>query len=62
MFPITGLMLLWAARHEDGQTTCREMGYWQALLIGGFQAVAILPGISRSGSTIVAGPGLWPPT
>lgn len=57
MFPVTGLMLLWAARHEAGQTTCRDLGYGKALLIGGLQAVAILPGISRSGSTIAAGLG-----
>jgi undecaprenyl-diphosphatase len=31
------------------------MGYWKALLIGCAQAIAIFPGISRSGSTISAG-------
>ncbi len=55
MFPVTGLMLLWSARLETGKTTCRELGYGGALLIGAFQAFAILPGISRSGATIVAG-------
>ncbi|MCX7021225.1 MAG: undecaprenyl-diphosphate phosphatase [bacterium] len=29
--------------------------WWRALLVGAAQAVAILPGISRSGATIVAG-------
>ncbi|MCG6157185.1 undecaprenyl-diphosphate phosphatase [Rubinisphaera margarita] len=29
--------------------------WWQALLVGCFQAVAIVPGISRSGSTIAGG-------
>jgi len=57
MFPITGLMLLWSARRDTGQTTCRELGYGRALLVGGLQAFAILPGISRSGATIVAGLG-----
>jgi undecaprenyl-diphosphatase len=57
MFPITGLMLLWSARRDTGQTTCRELGYGGALLVGGLQAFAILPGISRSGATIVAGLG-----
>ncbi|NQU23224.1 MAG: undecaprenyl-diphosphate phosphatase [Candidatus Nealsonbacteria bacterium] len=55
MFPITGIMLLWAARRKPGETDYLELGYGQALVIGVFQAVAILPGISRSGSTIVAG-------
>ena len=50
-------MLLWTARRETGQTACRELRYDQALLIGVFQAFAILPGISRSGATIVAGLG-----
>jgi len=57
MFPITAVMLWWADRHRAGTTTCRELGYGQALLIGVFQAFAILPGISRSGSTIAAGLG-----
>lgn len=55
MFPLTGLLLLLSARHEPGQTTCRELRYTDALLIGFAQAFAILPGISRSGTTIVAG-------
>ncbi|MDY0170212.1 MAG: undecaprenyl-diphosphate phosphatase [Thermoguttaceae bacterium] len=57
MFPVTGAMLLWAMRHEDGRLACREIGYGQALVIGLFQAFAVLPGISRSGSTIVASLG-----
>lgn len=32
-----------------------ELKWWKALLIGFAQAVALIPGISRSGSTIVAG-------
>jgi undecaprenyl-diphosphatase len=41
-----------------------KISYKKALLIGIFQALAILPGISRSGSTIVAGllMGLSPET
>jgi len=58
MFPLTALGLLWAARHADGQTDCRGLSYRGALVIGLFQALAILPGISRSGATIVAGLGL----
>ncbi|MCU0606923.1 MAG: undecaprenyl-diphosphate phosphatase [Candidatus Edwardsbacteria bacterium] len=33
----------------------KKMNWWRALLVGCAQAVAILPGISRSGSTICAG-------
>lgn len=57
MFPITGIMLLWAMRHAGGQLACREVGYRHALVIGLFQAFAVLPGISRSGATIVASLG-----
>ena len=58
MFPLTGLLLIWAARRKPGETDCGGMSYGTALLIGLFQAVAILPGISRSGTTIAAGLGL----
>lgn len=33
----------------------KELKWWKALIIGFAQAVALVPGISRSGSTIVAG-------
>ncbi len=55
MFPLTGVLLVWSTRHQVGQTSCRDLRYGQALIIGLFQAFAILPGISRSGATIVAG-------
>lgn len=55
MLPVTGLLLLWAARRPEGALDYTQMTYGQALLIGLAQAVAILPGISRSGATIVAG-------
>ncbi|RMG04296.1 MAG: undecaprenyl-diphosphate phosphatase [Planctomycetota bacterium] len=55
MLLATGVMLLAAERAPAGEKDCRDLSYTQALLIGFAQAVAILPGISRSGSTIVAG-------
>jgi undecaprenyl-diphosphatase len=55
MFPVTGLMLLWSARREPGDLACRNLTVRAALWIGLAQAFAILPGISRSGTTIVAG-------
>lgn len=57
MFLVTGAMLLWAGRCKPGQTDCRDLSYSRALVIGLFQAFALLPGVSRSGSTIVAGLG-----
>lgn len=57
MFPLTGVMLVWAAAKPPGGLGCRHLGYAQALLIGVFQAMAVLPGISRSGATIAAGLG-----
>lgn len=57
MLLVTGVMLFRSARMNRGETDYTGMTYRQALLIGAAQAFAILPGISRSGSTIVA--GLW---
>jgi len=59
-FFITGGMLLWAAwfsKRRQGETTCGTLTFGRALWIGLFQAFAILPGVSRSGSTITAGIG-----
>ncbi len=55
MLPVTGLMLLWAARRVPEAGVYRELSARQSLEIGMYQAVAILPGISRSGATITAG-------
>ncbi|MDP6447814.1 MAG: undecaprenyl-diphosphate phosphatase [Pirellulaceae bacterium] len=55
MLPVTGLILLWAAASPRGEGTCGELTVSKSLLIGFSQAFAILPGISRSGSTISAG-------
>ena len=54
-FLITGL-LLWIANkkpHENKKVS--NMTILDSLTIGIFQGIAIIPGISRSGSTIVAG-------
>lgn len=58
MLPLTGLSLLWGASRRPGCQDYTDLTYRQALLIGLAQAVAILPGISRSGVTIVAAMGL----
>jgi undecaprenyl-diphosphatase len=53
-FAVTGIFLI-RSRNIDGEKTCSAMTWFDALVIGMVQAVAILPGLSRSGSTIVAG-------
>ena len=55
MFPLTGLLLLWVSRLEPGEVDYTQLGWRDALWIGLLQSIAILPGISRSGATIVAG-------
>lgn len=49
MLLITGLLLFVA---DKAQNTNKSVGFGSALLIGISQAIAILPGISRSGATI----------
>jgi undecaprenyl-diphosphatase len=58
MFLVTGLALLWSLRQPAGSTEYRALSLRGALLIGLSQAAAILPGLSRSGSTIAAGLGV----
>jgi len=49
MLIITAVLLLLADR---AKTTDKGVGNWKALIIGISQAIAIIPGISRSGATI----------
>ncbi|MCB0400773.1 MAG: undecaprenyl-diphosphate phosphatase [Flavobacteriales bacterium] len=49
MLIITAVLLIFADRAKN---TEKQVGFGQALLIGISQAIAILPGISRSGATI----------
>ncbi len=52
---ITAALLFWSKSFSIGQKKFTGLTPRQTLLIGGFQAVAIFPGISRSGATIVEG-------
>jgi undecaprenyl-diphosphatase len=55
MLLVTGL-LLWLTRVvRKNEKTAGRMGVWDALIIGIAQGIAIIPGISRSGSTISTG-------
>jgi len=58
LLPLNGLLLLWAAQRKPGEKEYEELSYGEAFLIGLSQAVAVLPGISRSGATIAMGLGL----
>lgn len=55
MLLVTGT-ILWLTRWAKGRgIDMSVMKWWQALVIGLAQAAAIIPGISRSGSTIATG-------
>lgn len=49
--------LLWSARWALGRAPGGEVGVREATIMGIAQALALVPGVSRSGSTVVA--GLW---
>ena len=55
MLIVTGCILLWGASRKISEGSYVKMGYGSTLLIGISQALAILPGISRSGATICTG-------
>jgi undecaprenyl-diphosphatase len=50
-----GLVLWWADRYTGGVREEGQIGLRDALVIGGAQVLAIVPGTSRSGITITAG-------
>lgn len=54
---LTGVVLLLGARHRAGSRTAGELRWADALWIGCAQALALVPGISRSGATIAT--GMW---
>ncbi len=49
---VTAVLMWLSDTIAEGKKTMKTASYPSALLVGLFQAVAILPGISRSGSTI----------
>ena len=55
MFLLNGCLLYVSDQMQPGRRNERSMRVTDALLIGCAQAVATIPGISRSGSTITAG-------
>ena len=49
MLFVTAILLLFA---DKAKSTNKEVTFWDAVIVGVSQAVAMLPGISRSGATI----------
>jgi undecaprenyl-diphosphatase len=54
MLLITGV-ILWLGRGRNSARGIQDMGVRDALVIGFVRGIAVLPGISRSGSTIASG-------
>ncbi len=55
MLPVTAFLLMSLPTISSGKKDYTELGIAAVLFIGFAQAFALLPGISRSGATIVAG-------
>ncbi len=55
MLIITGLILIISRFLPKQYTARKSVGLWIALFVGMAQGLAIIPGISRSGTTIVCG-------
>jgi undecaprenyl-diphosphatase len=54
---VGGVIILWAERrqHEERIRSVDELTWRDALKLGMFQALALIPGTSRSGATIIGG-------
>ena len=51
----TGCLLFFGDQLPPGNKEVREATAWDAVLVGLMQALAVLPGLSRSGSTVTGG-------
>lgn len=52
---VGGIILLFIDKIANDTTRDREISYFAALKIGFFQCIAMIPGVSRSASTIIGG-------
>ncbi len=55
MLILVGLLMAWAERSARFSRQIRDIGWSDALAVGAAQALAVIPGTSRSGITLVAG-------
>lgn len=55
---IVGFVLIFVDKYSIKQRDFKQMKMWEIFLIGIAQAFALIPGVSRSGATIIAGLGL----
>jgi len=55
MLIIFGIIIYFADHYFKKERTISELSLKSSLLIGVFQAIALIPGVSRSGITIIAG-------
>ena len=56
-FLVTAIILICTDRAKQGRKKGEDITRWDALWVGFAQAIAIIPGVSRSGSTI--GAAVW---
>jgi len=52
MLTTTGILLWWTDILKDRNIGLRQMGLWVAVIVGIAQGLALMPGLSRSGTTI----------
>ena len=52
---VTAVLLFISDQMPDGQKTPKNTSYFNAVFMGICQGITTLPGLSRSGTTIVAG-------
>ena len=52
---VTGFILYFSQRMNSGEINLKNMGLKETILIGCSQACALLPGLSRSGTTLAVG-------
>ncbi|OGY21724.1 MAG: undecaprenyl-diphosphatase UppP [Candidatus Woykebacteria bacterium GWA1_44_8] len=57
MLIIFGFVLWWVDKVGEQKRSFKNVGWWDALLVGVAQAISLIPGVSRSGITITAARG-----